>query len=100
MKDNVVEVLAKDPTKRFVYVEMAYFWRWWNQQDDTVKQLVRMLVNEGRLEFVIAGWCMNDEATTYYNDMIDQQALGLNFILKEFGPCARPRTAWCFKILF
>lgn len=37
---------------------------------------------------------MNDEATPYYTDMIDQQALGLKFILEEFGPCARPRSAW------
>lgn len=38
--------------------------------------------------------CMNDEATTYYSDMIDQQTLGLTFIRKEFGECARPRSAW------
>jgi lysosomal alpha-mannosidase len=37
---------------------------------------------------------MNDEATTYYNDMIDQQTLGFKFILEEFGECARPRSAW------
>jgi lysosomal alpha-mannosidase len=37
---------------------------------------------------------MNDEATTYYSDMIDQQTLGFKFILKEFGECARPRSAW------
>ena len=37
---------------------------------------------------------MNDEATTYYTDIIDQQTLGLRFILKEFGNCARPRSAW------
>jgi len=37
---------------------------------------------------------MNDEATTYYTDIIDQQTLGLRFILKEFGECARPRSAW------
>ena len=37
---------------------------------------------------------MNDEATTYYNDIIDQQTLGLKFILEEFGECARPRSAW------
>ena len=38
--------------------------------------------------------CMNDEATTYYNDIIDQQTLGFKFILDEFGECARPRAAW------
>ena len=37
---------------------------------------------------------MNDEATTYYQDIIDQQTLGLQFVLKEFGSCARPRSAW------
>jgi lysosomal alpha-mannosidase len=37
---------------------------------------------------------MNDEATTYYTDIIDQQTLGLKFIREEFGPCARPRSAW------
>lgn len=37
---------------------------------------------------------MNDEATTYYRDIIDQQALGFKFILNEFGSCARPRAAW------
>jgi len=92
--DTVMVELAKDPTKRFVYVEMAFFWRWWNEQDDSTKQMVRTFVNEGRLEFVIGAWCMNDEATTYYQDIIDQQSLGLRFILKEFGECARPRSAW------
>jgi lysosomal alpha-mannosidase len=92
--DTVVVELFKDPAKRFVYVEIAYFWRWWNHQNDNVKQMVRVLVNEGRLEFVIGAWCMNDEATTYYTDIIDQQTLGLRFILKEFGECARPRSAW------
>ena len=92
--DTVVTELANDPAKRFVYVEMAFFYRWWNQQNDNIKQLVRTLINEGRLEFVIGAWCMNDEATPYYTDMIDQQTLGFKFILKEFGECARPRSAW------
>ena len=92
--DTVVNELSKDPSKRFVYVEIAYFWRWWNEQKDETKQLVRTLVDEKRLEFVIGAWCMNDEATTYYQDIIDQQTLGLQFILKEFGECARPRVAW------
>jgi lysosomal alpha-mannosidase len=92
--DTVVDELSKDPSKRFVYVEIAYFYRWWNEQNDETKQLVRTLVDEKRLEFIIGAWCMNDEATTYYQDIIDQQTLGLQFILREFGECARPRVAW------
>ena len=92
--DTVVDELSKDPAKRFVYVEIAYFYRWWNEQNDKTKQLVRTLIDEKRLEFIIGAWCMNDEATTYYQDIIDQQTLGLQFILREFGECARPRVAW------
>ncbi len=92
--------LSKDVNKRFVYVEIAFFWRWWNEQSDDIKQLVRTFVDEGRLEFIIGAWCMNDEASTYYNDIIDQQTLGLQFILKEFGECARPKVAWQSNRIF
>ena len=73
---------------------MAFFARWWHQQTDEMKQTVRQLVNEGRLEFINGGWCMNDEATAYYTDTIDQLSLGLKFIQNEFGDCARPRVGW------
>jgi len=29
------------------------------------------LVKNRQLEFINAGWCANDEATVYYEDMID-----------------------------
>lgn len=37
------------------------------------------LVQEGRLEFINGGWCMNDEASTHYNDIIDQMTWGLRY---------------------
>jgi lysosomal alpha-mannosidase len=92
--DTVINELKNNPHRKFVYVEIAFFWRWWNLQDEQTKQEVRELVNQGRLEFVIGAWTMNDEAVTYYQDIIDQQTLGLQFILKEFGECARPKSAW------
>ena len=54
--DTVIDELLKDPARRFVYVEIAYFYRWWNEQNDLTKQSVRNLVDEGRLEFVIGAW--------------------------------------------
>ena len=56
---------------------MAFFTRWWQEQTETTKALVRTLVNEGRLEFINGGWCMNDEATAHYVDIIDQMSFGL-----------------------
>lgn len=62
---------------RFIYVEMAFFLRWWQEQTDETKSLVHEMVADGRLEFINGGWCMNDEATTHYVDIIDQMSLGL-----------------------
>ena len=90
----MVSELDKNPDRKFIYVEIAFFSRWWNQQTNKTKDLVRNLVNQGRLEFTNGGWSMNDEATTYYADIIDNLALGLDFIKKEFGDCARPKIGW------
>ena len=52
----------------------------------------------GQLEFINGGWCMSDEATPYYIDMIDQQTLGHLFLLKTFGPKAIPRAGWQVRL--
>ena len=99
--DSVVDQLLADPSRRyhitylpnkvshlviigvyflfdrFVYAEMAFFQRWWNQQKEDRKNVVRDLVANGRLEFINGGWCMNDEGSTHYVDIIDQMSLGL-----------------------
>ena len=45
--DSVVDELSKDPNKRFIFVEMAFFWRWWRQQTPktqiTVKCSLKMV---------------------------------------------------------
>ena len=92
--DSVIPQLLANQTKRFIYVEIAFFERWWNEQTDDMRKQVTKLVQEKRLEFINAGWCMNDEAATHYNAIIDQMTYGLNFVEETFGPDARPRIAW------
>uniref|UniRef100_A0A672MEJ8 Lysosomal alpha-mannosidase n=1 Tax=Sinocyclocheilus grahami TaxID=75366 RepID=A0A672MEJ8_SINGR len=79
--DSVIDQLQKDPARRFIYVETAFFYRWWRQQSQSTQKIVAQLVNEGRLEFINGGWCMSDEATTHYSAVIDQMTLGLRFFL-------------------
>jgi len=92
--DSTIEELSKSSDRRFIYAETGYFWRWWTVQDETTQNLVKKLVESGQLEFINGGWCMNDEATTHYNEIIDQMSLGLRFLNDTFGPCGLPKVAW------
>ena len=92
--DTVVMELAMDPEKRFIQVETAFFWRWWQQQDEESQELVRQLVSAGQLEFTGGGWAMNDEGAAHYSAMIDNMSLGLRRLNNTFGECGVPRVAW------
>ncbi len=93
--DSVVKELAFDPQKRFIQVETAFFWRWWNEQSDFTKELVQDLVQSGQLEFIGGGWSMNDEAAAHYNAIIDQMTLGLVKLNATFANgCGVPKVAW------
>lgn len=45
--DSVISSLLEDPTRRFIYVEMAFFSRWWKEQTNETKDTVRELVHQG-----------------------------------------------------
>ncbi|KAJ8752293.1 hypothetical protein K2173_003929 [Erythroxylum novogranatense] len=90
--DSLVPALLADKNRKFIYVEQAFFQRWWRDQSEAVQLVVKQLVNSGQLEFINGGWCMHDEAVTHYIDMIDQTTLGHRFIKKDFG--VTPRIGW------
>ncbi|XP_019447416.1 PREDICTED: alpha-mannosidase At3g26720-like isoform X5 [Lupinus angustifolius] len=90
--DSVISALLEDKNRKFIYVEMAFFQRWWRQQSKAKKTKVKELVDSGQLEFINGGMCMHDEATPHYIDLIDQTTLGHQFIKEEFGKT--PRVGW------
>ncbi|RWS08571.1 lysosomal alpha-mannosidase-like protein [Dinothrombium tinctorium] len=92
--DSVIPELLANPQRRFIYVETAFFWQWWKEQNNVTKDIVVKLVNEGRLEFIGGGWCMNDEAAAHYNAIIDQMTFGHRKLLDTFGKCGVPKVAW------
>ncbi|XP_071747296.1 lysosomal alpha-mannosidase-like [Lepeophtheirus salmonis] len=92
--DSVIKALEADEKRRFIYVEMAFFWRWWIEQSEGMRKRVKNLVDEGRLEFINGGWSMNDEAAAHYNAIIDQMSLGLRFLNDTFGESSVPEIAW------
>lgn len=90
--DSVVPALLADKNRKFVFVEQAFFQRWWRNQNEEVKNAVKRLVSSGQLEFINGGMCMHDEAAPHYIDMIDQTTLGHRFIKRQFG--VTPRIGW------
>ncbi len=92
--DSVIPALVENPERKFIYVEIAFFERWWNEQSDSMKATVKGLVANRQLEFINGGITMNDEAATHYVDIIDQMTRGHKFILETFGPAANPTIGW------
>ncbi|XP_057437603.1 probable alpha-mannosidase At5g13980 [Lotus japonicus] len=90
--DSMVGALVADKNRKFIYVEIAFFQRWWRDQSEIVQNVVKKLVTSGQLEFINGGMCMHDEAVTHYIDMIDQTTLGHRFLKQEFG--LTPRIGW------
>jgi lysosomal alpha-mannosidase len=48
----VVDELHRDPNKKFIYVEMAFFFKWWKEQDEKTKKIVEGLVQNGLVFFL------------------------------------------------
>ncbi|XP_022739910.1 alpha-mannosidase-like [Durio zibethinus] len=90
--DSVIEALLRNSNRKFVFAEMAFFQRWWTEQSLEIQEQVKKLVDAGRLEFINGGWCMHDEATAHYIDMIDQTTLGHRVIKEQFNKV--PRVGW------
>ena len=47
--DTVIQQLLADHERRFIYVEIAFFERWWDEQNEDLKRQVVMLVNQGKI---------------------------------------------------
>ncbi|XP_025910592.1 epididymis-specific alpha-mannosidase isoform X3 [Apteryx rowi] len=90
---SVVEELMKGKQRKFIAVEQEFFRLWWDAvATDRHKQQVHQLLQEGRLEFVIGGQVMHDEAVTLIDDQILQLTEGHGFLYETFG--IRPQFSW------
>ncbi|XP_040480860.1 epididymis-specific alpha-mannosidase [Ursus maritimus] len=90
---SVVEELTLRKHRRFIAVEQEYFRLWWDGiASDRQKRQVHHLLATRRLEFVIGGQVMHDEAVTHFDDQILQLTEGHGFLYETFG--IRPRFSW------
>jgi alpha-mannosidase len=89
--DAVTAELARNPARKFTYVETGFFERWWRNRPQ-FQDLVRGFVASGQLAFINGGYCMHDEANPSFVDMLDQTSVGHRFLLETFN--VTPKTTW------
>lgn len=90
--DSMVIKLEQYPDMTFQWAEVIFLERWWRDISDDVKQRVRILVQDGRLEIVSGGWVMPDEAITHYSPVIDQLIEGHQWLWENLG--VKPKNNW------
>lgn len=60
--------------------EVVFFKDWYDYLGSDEKSKVADLLKNGQLEIGNAGWVENDEAVCYYDDVLDQYTIGMNFL--------------------
>nr|DBA32018.1 TPA: hypothetical protein GDO54_007770 [Pyxicephalus adspersus] len=90
--NNMVVKLQEDPRRRFIWSEISFFSKWWDNINSQKRTAVRRLVANGQLEMTTGGWVMPDEANTHYFAMIDQMIEGHQWLKKNIG--VNPRSGW------
>ncbi|KAI1235311.1 hypothetical protein IHE44_0002955 [Lamprotornis superbus] len=84
--------MQEDPRRRFIWSEISFFSKWWDNISAQKRAAVRRLVGNGQLEMVTGGWVMPDEANSHYFAMIDQLIEGHQWLEKNIG--VTPRSGW------
>ncbi|XP_015768744.1 PREDICTED: alpha-mannosidase 2-like [Acropora digitifera] len=92
--DNVVDALAEDKRRKFIWAEISYFSMWWSEADENRKKHALDQLSSGQLEIVTGGWVMNDEANTHYYAMLDQMIEGHQWMSKFLGSAIKPMSGW------
>ncbi|XP_071670000.1 alpha-mannosidase 2x isoform X6 [Patagioenas fasciata] len=90
--NSMVLKMQEDPRRRFIWSEISFFSKWWDNISAQKRAAVRRLVGNGQLEMVTGGWVMPDEANSHYFAMIDQLIEGHQWLEKNIG--VTPRSGW------
>lgn len=90
--DTVVDYLAAEPFRTFIWAEISFLHMWWEQAEPARRTVLRRLVRAGQFEIVTGGWVMTDEASAHVYGMVDQLVEGQLWVNRTFG--VLPQTGW------
>ncbi|EGR31388.1 hypothetical protein IMG5_110930 [Ichthyophthirius multifiliis] len=90
--NHVIDELEKNKNRKFIQVETGFLYKWWQQASEQSQNRLKQLVKNKQFVFISGGWVMHDEATCYYEDIIDQMTLGHQWLKKQFDEI--PTIGW------
>uniref|UniRef100_UPI00358E0F9A alpha-mannosidase 2x n=2 Tax=Myxine glutinosa TaxID=7769 RepID=UPI00358E0F9A len=70
--DGMAKKMSEDSRHTFVWAEVSFLAKWWNDTDNEKREIFKKLIKSGQLEIVTGGWVMTDEANSHYTAMLDQ----------------------------
>ncbi|XP_049532049.1 alpha-mannosidase 2-like [Anopheles darlingi] len=76
----------------FIWSEICFLQLWWDQADAAKQQILKKLVQSGRLEITTGGWVMTDEANAHLYAMVDQLIEGHQWVKSNLN--ITPKTGW------
>lgn len=89
---SVVAALEREPRRHFVWADIGFFQRWWDEAASEERERVRSVLARGQLEFVTGAWVTTDEANARYPEMLEQVLEGHEWLRATLG--VRPRFGW------
>lgn len=94
---SYLEALSLQSDRKYNQVEMSFYEKFLDQASDEDKEKLEKLVANGQLSFLGGGYVMNDEACSFWEDIIDQMTLGHQILLSLYNyvpevACTRLKT--------
>lgn len=88
----ILEFLGSDANMTFVWSEVIYLQKWYNQASKYSQNKLKELLSRGQLELLTGGWVMTDEAVAHHYAMLDQLIEGHQWLYNTLNYTVK--TAW------
>ncbi|KAL4477151.1 hypothetical protein ABPG72_008885 [Tetrahymena utriculariae] len=82
---SVFDEVQKNPLRKFNQADIGFLDMWWQSISEQQMDTYRSLVQSGQIEILNGGWVMHDEATAYFEDMIENMTVGHLWVKDQFN---------------
>ncbi|EAS02491.2 glycoside hydrolase family 38 amine-terminal domain protein (macronuclear) [Tetrahymena thermophila SB210] len=90
--NSVFTEVQKSPFRKFNQVEIGYLDIWWDSLTEEQRDTYKSLVQSGQIEILNGGWVMHDEATAYFEDIIENMTVGHLWVQDKLN--ITPTVGW------